>query len=156
MNHKLAQRRKQIDLFKHSEVYQAYLADESPGKPIIPIPSPNDLDRSKRSFDGLVKEWKSRVYAWLEITRITRSDAYAFFIQYHPDLEEPNLFQPNVRQRVKVWGEMIERFYEEEYIFIPNQMCQNIECGNQAGFYEESENRRTFCSRSCQEFFYRI
>lgn len=63
--HRLFQRQKQIEIGKLSPEYQWYVRCQDTKKPYIPIPNIYEK-RSKRSFDGLVREWKRRLYEWSE------------------------------------------------------------------------------------------
>jgi hypothetical protein len=66
--HRLAQRQKQIDIGKSSIVYKAYEeCRRNPNEKVPYIPIPNiHVKRAKRSFDGLVTQWKKRLHAWYE------------------------------------------------------------------------------------------
>ena len=60
--HRLAQRQKQIDIGKATEEYKAYV-QWGKDKPFIPVPN-KYTKRSKRSWDGIVREWRKRLHDW--------------------------------------------------------------------------------------------
>lgn len=66
--HRLAQRQKQIDIGKNTEEYERYEEwRKDPTRTVPKIPVPNIYKkRSKRSWDGIVREWRRRLHAWYE------------------------------------------------------------------------------------------
>jgi len=102
--HRLAQRQRQIDIGKNTDEYEAYVACEDPDKPYIPIPNKFQI-RSKRSWDGIVSEWRRRLHAW----------------------------------------------YDEHYLFIPDQNIYCVVCNERAQFREAGVNGKYFCGKECQQ-----
>ncbi len=66
--HKKKQRQKQLDLWYNSPEYKAYIArvPKSRRGPKDPKTPRIEDQRSKRSFDGLIREWKLRVKQWYQ------------------------------------------------------------------------------------------
>lgn len=66
---RLEQRQRQIDLGKNTIEYHLYMrhvpkSARGPGDPRTP--RIDEVDRSKRSFDGLVRQWRRRLHAWYD------------------------------------------------------------------------------------------
>ena len=64
--HRLAQRQKQINLWYQSPEYKAYIeqvpkTERQSGDPKTPRVTDK---RSKRSFDGMINEWKAKTQLW--------------------------------------------------------------------------------------------
>jgi len=71
--HRLAQRRRQLELGYNTPAYAAYSkavpksrrVRRDPRHPMTP--DPEDGSQSKRQFDGRVKEWRRRLHLWDEV-----------------------------------------------------------------------------------------
>jgi len=66
--HRLAQRQKQIDIGKNTPEYKAYAQwrdDPEREVPVIAVPY-KFTKRSKRSWDGIVREWRRRLHTWYD------------------------------------------------------------------------------------------
>lgn len=140
--HRLAQRQKQLDYGFRMKEFKAYAAAHN--KPLIPVP---DIykGRSKRSFDGLIREWKSRLYIWYRTKKLDE----LFSSPEYKDYSGPPLisYSDVNREDFDEFYEAAENAIYADYLFIPDQ-C--IECHFPANYVEESNPKNFFCGVECQ------
>lgn len=144
----LEQRLKQIDIGKQSDAYEAYVAYRGE-KPKIPTPNAYEENRSKRSFDGLIRQWKKHLWAWYGV--VTSENYHLYSIYEEPKRHIP---VPSQARDIEKWKQQLLDWFDEEYLFTPDQI-ECLACASESA-YREKTTSRTFCCPECQKMYYSL
>lgn len=162
--HRLAQRQKQIDYGRNTEEYDLYEKFKARGI-LVPNLEPPDKTqiRSKRSWDGLVRQWRRWLHTWYdrvkEIDRIKSDNEYQAYLEYEASgisVPFPDYKYSEAEWNVIItnWKADLNAWYFDSYVFIPVQYkCK--QCNVDAGFRELTGKGFIFCGVECQRAFHK-
>jgi hypothetical protein len=123
--HRIRQRQKQINIGYGSTVYSEYLAlvskdERKLGDPVTPRP---DTDHSKRSFDGLIRQWKTRLHEWREKHVASTPSARSSSSSSSSSSSRETTFDPDDEEDIFYPDQSLERRLQIERRLLPSFLC---------------------------------